>query len=110
MKAAFKFIKTGLTVNFFNETTGSPVSFVWDFGDGITDETNLNPTYTYTSDGFFLVKLTAIFDNPEPAGDPIESISIHQIGVANVEFNPLDESVSELSTIYLPSNIDPSDF
>lgn len=107
MKAAFTFKKTGLKVIFTNKTTGSPVSLSWDFGDSNTNLIDENPEHTYESEGFFLVKLTAVFDNPEPDGDPIESIAIHQIGVADVTFTPLDKNISELSIIYLPSNMDP---
>ncbi len=45
-----------LTVNFQDISTGSPVSWMWDFGDGSTS-TNQNPSHTYTSYGSFTVTL-----------------------------------------------------
>lgn len=45
-----------LTVNFQDITTGSPVSWLWDFGDGNTS-TLQNPSHTYTAYGSFDVTL-----------------------------------------------------
>ena len=47
-----------LTVNFQDISTGSPVSWLWDFGDGNTS-TGQNPSHTYTSYGNFTVTLIA---------------------------------------------------
>lgn len=46
-----------LTIDFYNNSTGNPVSFVWDFGDGTTS-TNQNPTYEYCEPGTYDVCLT----------------------------------------------------
>lgn len=46
-----------LTVSFTDATTGSPVQWLWDFGDGSTS-TSKNPQHTYTQTGTFDVKLT----------------------------------------------------
>ncbi|HIH93808.1 TPA: PKD domain-containing protein [Methanosarcina acetivorans] len=46
-----------LTVNFTDDSTGSPTSWFWDFGDG-TNSTEQNPSYTYTSAGNYTVNLT----------------------------------------------------
>ncbi|HIO71998.1 MAG TPA: PKD domain-containing protein, partial [Flavobacteriales bacterium] len=46
------------TVNFTNTTTGLISSFLWNFGDGSVDSTNLNPSHTYTTAGVFTVTLT----------------------------------------------------
>src|SRR5262249_34611562 len=45
------------TVNFTDHTTGSPVQWLWDFGDGSTS-TGQNPQHTYSQTGTFDVKLT----------------------------------------------------
>ncbi|AAM05162.1 DUF3344 domain-containing protein [Methanosarcina acetivorans] len=48
-----------LTVQFTDESTGSPTSWAWDFeNDGIIDSTNQNPSFTYTSAGNYTVNLT----------------------------------------------------
>lgn len=46
-----------LTVDFVDASSGSPVAYAWDFGDGNTD-TQANPTHTYSSDGTYTVCLT----------------------------------------------------
>ncbi|MDY0129072.1 MAG: PKD domain-containing protein, partial [Methanosarcina vacuolata] len=50
--------KTPLTVDFTDDSTGSPTSWKWDFGDG-TDSTEQSPTHTYSATGTYTVKLTA---------------------------------------------------
>ncbi|NLA25708.1 MAG: DUF3344 domain-containing protein, partial [Bacteroidales bacterium] len=47
-----------LTVWFVDESTGAPVSWVWDFGDG-GNSTDQNPEYTYETPGTYTVNLTA---------------------------------------------------
>jgi len=50
-----------LTVNFTNATTGydQPLSYKWDFdNNGTIDSTAQNPSYTYTAQGTYTVKLT----------------------------------------------------
>ena len=46
-----------LTVNFTDQSTGSPTSWLWDFGDG-TNTTEQNASHTYTSTGNYTVNLT----------------------------------------------------
>ena len=50
-------------VDFFNESLGESLTFVWDFGDGTTS-TEENPTHTFTEGGYQFVCLTAT----NPAG------------------------------------------
>jgi|GEM_PF-999918 len=47
----------GLTVSFTNTSTGLYDTFSWEFGDGGTS-TGANPSYTYTAEGTYTVKLT----------------------------------------------------
>jgi gliding motility-associated-like protein len=47
-----------LTVN-FNYTPNVNSEFVWDFGNGFLDSTNLNPSFTFTSSGDYQVSLIA---------------------------------------------------
>ncbi|AKB51994.1 Chitin binding protein [Methanosarcina barkeri str. Wiesmoor] len=46
-----------LIVNFTDQSTGSPTSWLWDFGDG-TNVTEQNPAHTYTAAGTYTVNLT----------------------------------------------------
>ncbi|MGB8194429.1 MAG: PKD domain-containing protein [Chitinophagaceae bacterium] len=47
-------------VNFTNASTSTPLSSLWDFGDG-TQSTQLNPSKTYTAPGVYQVKLYNTF-------------------------------------------------
>lgn len=52
-------IELGQTAVFTNASTGGePLSYAWDFGDGVGISTTANPTYTYTADGDYQVTLT----------------------------------------------------
>jgi PKD repeat protein len=48
----------GQSVQFTDTSTGSPTSWLWDFGDGATS-TAQNPSHTYTTQGAKTVTLTA---------------------------------------------------
>ena len=47
----------GSTVHFNDESDGNPDNWNWDFGDGHTS-TEENPSYSYSSEGIYTVKLT----------------------------------------------------
>ena len=47
-----------LAVLFIDESTNSPASWLWSFGDGSTSSTE-SPSHTYTSVGTYTVTLTA---------------------------------------------------
>jgi PKD repeat protein len=51
----------GLTVQFYDTSTGVPTSWYWDFGDGTTS-TAQNPVHTYANSGYYTVSLTATND------------------------------------------------
>lgn len=50
----------GQPVTFSNLSAGlTPLSFTWDFGDGVGSSMETNPAYTYASSGVYTVTLTA---------------------------------------------------
>ena len=53
----------GLATAFTDASTGVPVSWSWDFGDGSALVTTQNPTYTYPATGTYSVILTIIDAN-----------------------------------------------
>ena len=59
-----------LTVNFTDQSSGSPTSWSWDFGDGGTS-TAQNPSYTYNTAGTYTVTLTVT--NTAGSDDEIKS-------------------------------------
>ncbi|MFT4521398.1 MAG: gliding motility-associated-like protein [Bacteroidia bacterium] len=48
---------------YFDNKSSIVKKFIWDFGDGFKDSTNLNPNHTYTEPGEYLVRLTVIDSN-----------------------------------------------
>jgi gliding motility-associated-like protein len=48
-----------LTVDFSSGNPGPPQN-IWDFGDGVGTSTQIDPTYTYASNGTYTVTFTAI--------------------------------------------------
>jgi PKD repeat protein len=55
-KSAFTFKTNGLQATFADASTGSPASWLWNFGDG-AQSTQQNPAHTYFSFGNFTVTL-----------------------------------------------------
>ena len=50
-----------LTVQFTDTSTQSPLWWLWDFNnDGVFDSTQQNPSWTYTSNGVYSVRLVAV--------------------------------------------------
>lgn len=56
--ASFGYVSSGLGVIFGDQSTGSPTSWSWDFGDGATS-TAQNPGHVYAAAGTYTVTLTA---------------------------------------------------
>ena len=55
-----KFRRAGIWTQFTDLSAGGPDTYVWNFGDGFTDNTNNpNPAHTYTTSGTYNVTLTA---------------------------------------------------
>ena len=49
-----------LTVSFTDQSTNTPTSWLWDFGDGnTTNATQRDPVHTYLISGKYTVTLTA---------------------------------------------------
>jgi PKD repeat protein len=48
-----------LVVQFYDQSSGGPTSWDWDFGDGSPHSTMQNPIHTYTGSGSYTITLTA---------------------------------------------------
>lgn len=108
MTLDFVLLKTGLLVSFNIKFNGDPVSILWDFGDGTTQTINPNDPlvespfatlHEYNMAGFYDVNLKVI-----TAENELEITKT--IGVAPVEFIPLDRTLSQLVQGFLPTGID----
>ncbi len=71
-----------LTVDFTDESSGSPTSWDWDFGDGVGTSTLRNPSYTYTSPGTYTVILTATNSCGSDIATETDYITVTEPGVA----------------------------
>lgn len=75
-----------LTVQFTNESTGFPDTFLWDFGDG-QFSTEENPEHTYGISGTFTVTLTVFNVAGQSVSAPL-----------NVEVLPVPDLVADFTT------------
>jgi PKD repeat protein len=79
-----------LAVQFTDQSTGSPTSWAWDFGDGGTS-TLQNPSHTYAGTGSFTVTLTAM--NAQGSDSEVKSsyitVSSGSVPVAGFVGSPL---------------------
>ncbi|AKB31416.1 Chitin binding protein [Methanosarcina siciliae HI350] len=87
---------TPLTINFTDQSTGTPTSWFWEFGDG-GNSTEQNPSHTYNAAGNYTVNLTvenAAGTDFELKTDYIE-ISEASGSTVNLYFDPESSSVAE---------------
>ncbi|AKB37166.1 cell surface protein [Methanosarcina siciliae C2J] len=85
-----------LTVNFTDQSTGTPTSWLWDFGDG-ANSTEQNPSHTYSAAGNYTVNLTvenAAGTDFELKSDYIE-VSEASGSTVTLYFDPESSSVAE---------------
>ena len=63
------------SVKFTDESTGSPTSWSWDFGDGATS-TEENPSHTYSLEGTYNVELTVSNDYGEDTETKTDYVTV----------------------------------
>ncbi|AKB17623.1 cell surface protein [Methanosarcina sp. WWM596] len=74
-----------LTVQFTDTSTGSPTSWLWDFGDGSTSNSQ-SPSHTYSRAGTYTVKLT-VTNSYGSSGTASSSITAYSIAVPVAGFS-----------------------
>lgn len=98
INAAFNSSQSGMTVNFTN--TSSTGTYLWDFGDGNTSSA-ANPSYTYASEGTFMVCLTVTTScGSDSTCAPVQSLNTSGIdGNEALIFNYFPNPVSNEMTL-----------
>ena len=76
----------GLTVS-FNNTSAGTGAYAWDFGDGAGISSAQNPTYTYASDGSYVVLL--ILSNACGTSSVRDTVTTGLVGVEDLLSNQL---------------------
>ncbi len=72
----------GIATNFTDNTTGTPNSWEWDFGDGSPIDNNQNPSHTYNPDGSYQVSL--ITQNAFGCSDTlVQTIDVYPLPTAD---------------------------
>lgn len=71
--ASFQSQANGLTVLFTDTSTGKPIEWLWDFGDGSTSNAQ-NPSHTYAQAGTYRVTLTA--SNAAGSSSTINNVTV----------------------------------
>jgi trimeric autotransporter adhesin len=82
-----------LTVQFTDESTGSPDSWAWDFqNDGTVDSTEQNPGFTYLNPGTYSVKLTVSNGVGPDSLTKTGYITVSPAGGQTLTFTPTDDA------------------
>ncbi len=81
-----------LTVNFTDESTGSPAAWRWYFGDG-SNSTEKNPVHTYNESGLYSVSLTASNANGSNVLTKTGYIAVSNSLVASFSASPASGSI-----------------
>ena len=81
-----------LHVQFSDRSSGEKTTFVWNFGDGDENRTELNPSHTYTVEGSYIVEL--VISGPNVQSSALKQIIVSAESVAPPVAN-FETSVSE---------------
>lgn len=83
-----------LAVNFTDQSIGSPVTWSWDFGDGVGTSAQQNPSYTYDNIGTYTVSLTVTNDFGSDTETKVNYITVTEPGQTAKVYAGSDISVS----------------
>ena len=105
MNLAFVYVAKGLEVSFkvLNKVPAD-ATIGWDFGVIGGESSELNPTFTYESPGYYTATLT-VTENP-PEGEPIVSTVSQVLLVSDADVKThLNDSIYNLIDLYVPANL-----
>lgn len=105
MNLAFVYVAKGLEVSFkvLNKVPAD-ATIGWDFGVIGGESSELNPTFTYESPGYYTATLT-VTENP-PEGEPLVSTVSQILLVSDGDVKThLNDSIYNLIDLYVPANL-----
>lgn len=105
MNLAFVYVAKGLEVSFkVLSKVPADATVGWDFGVVGGESSELNPTFTYESPGYYTATLT-VTENP-PEGEPIVSTVSQVLLVSDGDVKThLNDSIYNLIDLYVPANL-----
>jgi PKD repeat protein len=92
-----------LSVQFTDTSTGSPVSWAWDFNnDGVIDNTTRNPSYTYPSPGTYSVNLTVTNAGGSDSELKLNYITVEETSSGTASVSGWVATGSDIGSVYVP--------
>jgi carboxypeptidase T len=81
-------VHLGESIDFTNQTTGTlPITYTWDFGDGIGTSTETNPAYIYADVGTYTVTLVAT--NKTSTDSISHAVTVNPVAYTSVNLTQL---------------------
>ena len=87
----------GNLTTFSNTSTGSPVAYTWDFGDGSPNDNSVNPTHLYSSSGSYLVTLTAT-NSVNCSNSAVQLVQVNDVPIADFSWSQTCDGQSMIFT------------
>lgn len=80
----------GSTTQFTNTSSGSPISYTWNFGDGSPTDNSTNPSHLYSAAGSYMVSLTAT-NGVNCTNTSFQLVPVNLMPVPNFSWSPTCE-------------------
>ena len=107
---SFTYAETGLHVAFTDTSLGSPVQWVWNFGD-MSGSEEQNPSHSYSVAGVYVVTLT-VYDASGAYATVTRQVSVTGVpadedGILDLQMNPANGAILIVGLVFLVSLVIP---
>jgi len=97
-----------LTVQFTDTSTNAPESWAWDFdNDGVVDSTEQNPSFTYTTEGVYSVRLVVMRSGQSSTFVASDLILVHAFLSPSLNMVPIPAGTFQMGSPVTPLNVGP---